>query len=217
VRRPFRRDGPGPLLSRSPVRATRVQTLTACGNHRTHPHASRRIAHLLRRSGGSQALIDGRCFRRSYRKPGTGRRLPFGVSAGRGHGLREIALPWPACRAFDSLGAPILASIWSVASAPLAQLAEQRTLNPRVRGSSPWRRTRSDLGFHHPRSFLMCPFCPHVCSMFARVHGPSNPGVVKNGPSGPDAAPGRLDQWSRPSARAPGAHPESLYRYRHAT
>src|SRR5215472_8003 len=25
--------------------------------------------------------------------------------------------------------------------APLAQLAEQRTLNPRVRGSSPWRRT----------------------------------------------------------------------------
>src|SRR6266851_572937 len=30
-------------------------------------------------------------------------------------------------------------------SAPLAQLAEQRTLNPRVRGSSPWRRTRPDL------------------------------------------------------------------------
>src|SRR5690242_10683737 len=29
--------------------------------------------------------------------------------------------------------------------APLAQLAEQRTLNPRVRGSSPWRRTRTDL------------------------------------------------------------------------
>src|SRR5262249_55561709 len=32
-----------------------------------------------------------------------------------------------------------------VANAPLAQLAEQRTLNPRVRGSSPWRRTRTDL------------------------------------------------------------------------
>src|ERR1700734_1428727 len=31
--------------------------------------------------------------------------------------------------------------------APLAQLAEQQTLNLRVRGSSPWRRTRSDLGF----------------------------------------------------------------------
>src|SRR5581483_2957952 len=31
--------------------------------------------------------------------------------------------------------------------APLAQLAEQRTLNPRVRGSSPWRRTLPDLAF----------------------------------------------------------------------
>jgi len=30
----------------------------------------------------------------------------------------------------------------------------------------------------------MCPFCPHVCSMFARAHGPSNPGLVKNGASG---------------------------------
>ena len=25
-------------------------------------------------------------------------------------------------------------------------IAEQRTLNPRVRGSSPWRRTRAELG-----------------------------------------------------------------------
>src|SRR5271169_3042366 len=32
--------------------------------------------------------------------------------------------------------------------APLAQLAEQRTLNPRVRGSSPWRRTGTDLGLY---------------------------------------------------------------------
>ena len=70
----------------------------------------------------------------------------------------------------------------------------------------------------------MCPFCPHVCSMFAREFGPSNPGLVKNGPSGarcggtrPGAAPSRtarrrpglLDQWSRPFTRAPGARPES--------
>jgi hypothetical protein len=34
----------------------------------------------------------------------------------------------------------------------------------------------------------MCPFCPHVCSVFARAHGPSNPGLVKNGLSGADAA-----------------------------
>ena len=30
----------------------------------------------------------------------------------------------------------------------------RRTLNPQVRGSSPWRRTRDDLGFHRSRSFL---------------------------------------------------------------
>jgi hypothetical protein len=59
--------------------------------------------------------------------------------------------------------------------------------------------------------------------MFARVHGPSNPGFVKNGPSGAGcggfapiraATSGRrssapLDQWSRPSSRTLGAHPES--------
>src|SRR5450631_2378418 len=39
-----------------------------------------------------------------------------------------------------------LASISGV-HAPLAQLAEQQTLNLRVRGSSPWRRTMSDLAF----------------------------------------------------------------------
>src|ERR1019366_3397419 len=33
----------------------------------------------------------------------------------------------------------------SVLHAPLAQLAEQQTLNLRVRGSSPWRRTHSEL------------------------------------------------------------------------
>ena len=35
---------------------------------------------------------------------------------------------------------------------------EQRTFNPRVRGSSPWRRTRSDLGFNCSRSsfFTLC-------------------------------------------------------------
>src|SRR5579872_2415992 len=62
--------------------------------------------------------------------------------------------------------------------APLAQLAEQRTLNPRVRGSSPWRRTRTDLGFYHSRSFLMRPVCtgfPAVlapCLLGGRMLGP---------------------------------------------
>src|SRR6185437_9106479 len=40
--------------------------------------------------------------------------------------------------------------------APLAQLAEQRTLNPRVRGSSPWRRTRIEL-------VLLLSLCHCVC------------------------------------------------------
>ena len=115
--------------------------------------------------------------------------------------------------------------------APLAQLAEQRTLNPRVRGSSPWRRTRTDLGFYKLQVIFSCPFCPHVCSTFARERGPSNPGLVKNGPSEApcggtlpgfaplrpaDAAPGSLDQWSRPLPRVPGACPESLFPCRHA-
>jgi hypothetical protein len=43
----------------------------------------------------------------------------------------------------------------------------QRTLNPRVRGSSPWRPTRTDLGFYRYRSISMCLICPYVCSMFA--------------------------------------------------
>ena len=200
------------------MRATKIQTVTACGNHRSYsrgatmkrapdgldqsrscsihadsdvpvqrgPADSNRHSRPRRAwpETAVQTLIEGRCFLRSYRKPGTGRRFPFGVSAGRPHGMKEIGSHCPVCRAFDSLGAPILASIWSVASAPLAQLAEQRTLNPRVRGSSPWRRTRFDLGFYDSRSFFMCPFCPHVCSVFARVHGPCNPGLVKNGPSG---------------------------------
>ena len=41
------------------------------------------------------------------------------------------------------------------ASAPLAQLAEQLTLNQRVRGSSPWRRTIQP----QVRLLLTCGFC----------------------------------------------------------
>jgi hypothetical protein len=40
---------------------------------------------------------------------------------------------------------PLDAASITASQAPLAQLAEQRTLNPRVRGSSPWRRTRNPL------------------------------------------------------------------------
>ena len=67
----------------------------------------------------------------------------------------------------------------SVLNAPLAQLAEQRTLNPRVRGSSPWRRTRTDLGFLRSRSFFRCPICPHVGSVLAPESGPGRGGLVQ--------------------------------------
>jgi hypothetical protein len=51
----------------------------------------------------------------------------------------------------------------------------QRTLNPRVRGSSPWRRTRPELAvftFPYPGRW---PFPGHVCSTFARQSGLSRP------------------------------------------
>ena len=44
---------------------------------------------------------------------------------------------------------------------------EQRTLNLRVWGSSPWRRTRTDLGFYHSRSLP----CVRFVSMFAQCLG----------------------------------------------
>ena len=85
-------------------------------------------------------------------------------------------------------------------------------------------------GFIKTRSSFSCPFCPHVCSMFARAHGPSNPGLVKNDPSGarcggnrPGAAPSRtagavpgsLDQWSRPSRSGMRNAPGVPFRCRH--
>jgi hypothetical protein len=42
--------------------------------------------------------------------------------------------------------------------------------------------TRSDLGFHHPRSFFVCPVCPHAGSVLARESGPGRGGLVKFGP-----------------------------------
>src|SRR5262245_65997605 len=57
-----------------------------------------------------------------------------------------------------------------VSRAPLAQLAEQRTLNPRVRGSSPWRRTidqGSDLVFRAGSEPFSCLVWTDVCSSCA--------------------------------------------------
>ena len=86
----------------------------------------------------------------------------------------------------------------SVLNAPLAQLAEQRTLNPRVRGSSPWRRTRDDLGFHPSRLFFMCSVCPHVGSMFARELGPGRGGLCEIWPERSLRCLTWVGRWSIP-------------------
>ncbi len=84
-------------------------------------------------------------------------------------------------------------AIISEVRAPLAQLAEQQTLNLRVRGSSPWRRTHSDLGLY-PFQALSCrPFPGHGCSMVARQSGPSRWDRANLPARGP-----RLSSWSIP-------------------
>ena len=117
----------------------------------------------------------------------------------------------------------------SVPKAPLAQLAEQQTLNLRVRGSSPWRRTSDDLGFYRSRSFFMCPFIPMFAPCLLARTDPAiqacqnglyrcpvrgvRPGTRR--PRRVGVTVGSLDQWSRPFAQAPGARPESPFRCRH--
>jgi hypothetical protein len=107
---------------------------------------------------------------------------------------------------------------------PPPRRSTQRTLNPRVRGSSPWRRTCSDLGFYRFRFF----FCAPVLSLWLlrdcsrartqqsgacqkrcvrrpmRGHAPRSRASTSGRPATPS-----LDQWSRPSRRSPGTYPES--------
>ena len=72
-------------------------------------------------------------------RPAVGRCTPPAVKVGRrGCGAASVDVPGNLVQSFTSKRG-------GSRHAPLAQLAEQRTLNPRVRGSSPWRRTRSDL------------------------------------------------------------------------
>src|ERR1700746_3253276 len=58
-------------------------------------------------------------------------------------------------------------------------------LNPRVRGSSPWRRTRSDLGFHCSRSFYVGSGSNHVA-----VTAPRSLSRLSWAPPGPGASAG---------------------------
>jgi hypothetical protein len=176
------------------------------------------------RHPSSRFILPGKrgngCPAASWRRPAAA--TPDDLTAAASQALTVVSNPIRMARR------SLLTSACS--QAPLAQLAEQRTLNPRVRGSSPWRRTRTDLGFYKDQVVFSCPFCPHVCSMFARAHGPSDPGLVKNGPSGArcggnrsgaassrtaGAAPGSLDQWSRPSRSGMRNAPGVPFRCRH--
>ena len=87
--------------------------------------------------------------------------------------------------------------------APLAQLAEQQTLNLRVRGSSPWRRTHSDLGLYPFRVPSCRPFRGHVCSTFARQSGPSR----TTRPGHPEAPTDGFTQRDIDRSAAPGSAP----------
>ena len=93
---------------------------------------------------------------------------------------------------------------------------EQRTLNPRVRGSSPWRRTRDDLGLYQPRVFFLCPVCPGFlgmldpCLLGGRVLAGGR--LVKNGAIGLDQPSERLPKSIRGAITAgtdpqPGCRP----------
>jgi len=69
---------------------------------------------------------------------------------------------------------------------------EQRTLNPRVRGSRTWRSTRTDLGHYRPRSFLRARFVRifRPCLLAGRMFG-----------AGTACQP--LADWSSPAIGAP--------------
>jgi hypothetical protein len=79
--------------------------------------------------------------RRSWGGSSAADRVPWYPARGAAAATaRRRGRGWPTVTAAGSDAVTITGLL-----APLAQLAEQRTLNPRVRGSSPWRRTRPDL------------------------------------------------------------------------
>src|SRR5689334_17844055 len=86
----------------------------------------------------------------------------------------HAGIPSRYCRISSDIFAGTGVKAQVVAGNPRTQ---QRTLNPRVRGSSSWRCTRTDLGFHHSRSFL-CPVCPHDGPVLAGESGRSRTGFV---------------------------------------
>jgi hypothetical protein len=73
-------------------------------------------------------------------------------------------------------------------------------LNPRVRGSSPWRRTRTDLGFYRSRSFFSAGRWGHGGSGVGRAVGRVRSIYLLSHAEGPAGAPG----WRCPVLRSFG-------------
>jgi hypothetical protein len=71
---------------------------------------------------------------------------------------------------------------------------EERTLNQRVGGSSPSRRTVSDLGLCRSQVIFSCPICPRAGSVLARVFLGRSCAAVKLSRIGLDQS----GEWSRP-------------------
>jgi hypothetical protein len=95
---------------------------------------------------------------------------------------------------------------WHVpALADTGKLAEQRTLNLRVRGSSPWRRTHLTWGFIAPGHFLCVRFVPMLAPRWLVSQDPIVAGLSNLARFGPLRGLWRLswldsflDQWSTP-------------------
>ena len=84
--------------------------------------------------------------------------------------------------------------------APLAQLAEQQTLNLRVRGSSPWRRTLPELGFCYPFTLVGGRFRAMVAPRLL-----VSPNIVDHGGRTPGETPAdgytQRDIWRKGAGR----------------
>ena len=104
------------------------------------------ITHRIRFSGEPGAV--DRELRRSAAHRSRNRPEPWLL-----HVCSDVAFQ-PGSSRYHAVPEPALVSCISAGTAMKSQLVtsvnrtEQRTLNPRVRGSSPWRRTRYDLGLY---------------------------------------------------------------------
>ncbi len=132
-----------------------------------HPHPDRRPARRLPAPGSTTTAA---CANWSPNSKNSASPSPKPTPAGtashtarRGHS--PASPPEPEQQPPDSVGNARLTCGQPSSQTPFPQVSPKRE-----------DLTHSDLEFYRSRSFLMRPFCPHVCSMFARQSGPSPTG-----------------------------------------